>query len=120
MKINISTHGLSLTDALQDHVNDKLAKAAEHYPEVVSTDVILHQETKISFSCELIAKNDGQTFSVNKKSENLYQAITAAAKTFYESLKKQKEQGIASRANKVAPGEHDHTHEHLQEINLAS
>jgi len=120
MKINISTHGITLTEALQAHVTDKLAKAAEHYPEVVSTEVILHQETKTVFSCELIAKCHGQSLSVNKKSDNMYQAITTAAKTFYDSLKKQKEQGITSRNNRVEPGEHDHTHEHLQEIDLAS
>ena len=50
----------------------------------------------------------------------MYQAITAAAKTFYEVLKKQKEQAIAARSDKVEPDVHDFTHEHLQEINLAS
>ena len=53
MKINISTHGLTLTEALESHVQDKLSKAAEHYPEVISAQVILRQETKTSFNCEL-------------------------------------------------------------------
>ncbi|MBB1382573.1 ribosome-associated translation inhibitor RaiA, partial [Shewanella sp. SR41-2] len=44
MKINLSGHHVDVTDTVKQHVDEKFAKIASHFPTLISLDIIIAKE----------------------------------------------------------------------------
>lgn len=89
MKINISGHHLEVTDAIRQSVTDKLQKVASHYPDLLSMDTILRVEKQIQ-QIEISTQFLGERVSVHASSNDLYAAISDAAKKLDTALARRK------------------------------
>ena len=44
MKINLSGHHVDVTDGVKEHIEEKFSKIANHFPTLISLDIILSKE----------------------------------------------------------------------------
>ena len=119
MKINISGHHLNVKESVKEHTTEKLSKIGEHFPELISINVILTIDNQKHAVAELDTVYHGQKVNVKDTKENMTQAISKAADKLNRILKDKKGIEQAHRADKVKQVEQDHTHEHLQNLALS-
>ena len=119
MKINISGHHLNIKDSVKQHVEEKLAKIADHFPEIISAEVILTIDNKKHAIAEIDTLYHGQKVNVKDVKESVTQAISGAVKKLDRVLNDKKGMEKAARKDKVENVESDHTHEHLQGLSLS-
>lgn len=118
MKINISGHHLSVKDSVKEHVTEKLAKISEHFPELIATNVILTIDNKKNAIAEFETTYHGHKVAVKDSKDNLTVAINRAVDKLNRVLVDRKGIEQAARNDKVQDVEQDHTHEHLQNLEL--
>lgn len=118
MKINISGHHLNVKESVKNHVLEKLQKVADHFPEVISAEVILTIDNKKLAVAEIDTLYHGQKINVKDGKDSITAAINSVVKKLDRILNDKKGIEKASRKDKVEEVETDHTHEHLQNLSL--
>lgn len=117
MKINLSGHHVEVKDSIKEHLEEKFAKIANHFPTIITLDVILSKEHG-QFQTELITNYEGSRISTSGKNDLLYPSISAAAKKLDSALNHRKGQLKANLHNKPKPSTPIIAHERVQEMNL--
>jgi len=89
MKINISGHHVEITDAIKHAIEQKFAKIALHFPELMIVNSIVTVEPHQQ-QLEVTTNYEGNDISVKASAKELYAAIAAAAKKLEVSLARRK------------------------------
>lgn len=110
MNISISGHHISVTDAMQQTVMDKLAKVERHLDQIQSIKVLLsldsrHGQSKHaglkSHKAEAILRVAGQEMFVQACDDDMYRAINEMAEKLDRQVRKYKtRQDKMNRASK--------------------
>ena len=79
MKINLSGHHVDITDAVREHINDKLTKIGNPFSSLVSLDIIV-SKAHGNFEVEMRTKYEGAGISATGKDAVMYPAISKATK----------------------------------------
>jgi len=119
MKINLSGHHVEVSESIKEHLEEKFAKIASHFPTLTSLDVILSKEHG-EYQAELITNYEGSRISVTGKNDVMYPAIAASKKKLDAALKHRKGQLKANLHTKPDPTTPIIAHEKVQEMNLNS
>lgn len=99
MNISISGHHISVTDAMQAAVMEKLEKVGRHFDQIQSIKVILtldnhHSEAshsgKNNHKAEAIMRVAGQEMFVQAADDDMYQAINAMSEKLVRQVRKYK------------------------------
>ena len=115
MKINLSGHHVDVTDNVKQHVDEKLAKIANHFPSLISLDVIIAKEHS-SFEIELRTNYEGAAMAASGSNEVMYPAIAEAAKRLDAALKHRKGLLKADRHEKPTCNSPEIAYETIQEM----
>ncbi|TKB43853.1 ribosome hibernation-promoting factor, HPF/YfiA family [Thalassotalea mangrovi] len=89
MKINISGHHVEVTEAIADVIHSKYAKVANHFPDLMSLDIILKVEKNIQ-KIEVTTLYENVKVSVSAVADDLYKAIGDSVKKLESALKHRK------------------------------
>ncbi|MGB0893856.1 MAG: ribosome hibernation-promoting factor, HPF/YfiA family [Parashewanella sp.] len=117
MKINLSGHHVDVTDNVKQHVNEKFAKLASHFPTLISLDITISKEHK-EFEVELRTHYEGVSVAASGSHEVMYPAIADASKKLESALKHRKGQLKADRHQKPSCTTPEIAHEIIQEMEL--
>lgn len=91
MQITISGKHIDITDAMRDHVNDKVAKMPRYYSNISRMEVIIDGTAVQAPSIEVIARGEHNKVFVAKESDpDLYTAIDLAVHKLERQLTKAK------------------------------
>ncbi|WP_371378695.1 ribosome hibernation-promoting factor, HPF/YfiA family [Thalassotalea aquiviva] len=93
MKIIISGHHIEVTEAISDVINSKYEKVANHFPSLMSLEVIITVD-KNTQKIEAVTNYENQTVAISASDDDLYKAIGASVKKMEAALKHRK--GILS------------------------
>lgn len=89
MKILISGHHVEITEGIKQSIENKFAKIAKHYPNIMtlnSTVTVEPHRQKV----EVTTNYEGANISVNATDKKLYAAIASAAKKLQVALARRK------------------------------
>lgn len=117
MKINLSGHHVEVTDTVKQHVNEKFAKLATHFPTLIALDIIIAKEHG-EFDVEISSKYEGSHISAKGNSSVMYPAIASAAKKLDAALKHRKGQLKADLHQKPSVTTPEIAHEIVQGMDL--
>lgn len=98
MQIKLSGHHIEITDAMRNHVNDKMSKLQRHFDNVIDTEVILSVEKKqqkAEASMQL-GGGAGRVFA-DAVANDLYAAIDLLVDKLDRQIIKQKEKAVDKR-----------------------
>jgi len=118
MKINLSGHHVEVTDSIKEHLEEKFAKIANHFPTIITLDVIISKE-RGEYQTELVTNYEGSRISTSAKNAVMYPAIAAAAKKLDSALNHRKGQLKANLHSKPSSTSPNIAHERVQEMNLS-
>ncbi|TLU62023.1 ribosome-associated translation inhibitor RaiA [Thalassotalea litorea] len=85
MKINISGHHVEVTEAIAEVIHSKYAKVANHFPNLMSLDIILKVEKNIQ-KIEVTTQYENAKVSVTAAADDLYKAIGNSVKKMESAL----------------------------------
>lgn len=112
MKIDIQCKGFSLTDAIRNHVEDKLAKMEKFLPGEADVLTILAHDSGTRngiYRSEVTLRAWGIDLVASEKDEDLYKAISSTADAILAQARKAKEKrarkGGESVRNYIPPAE---------------
>ena len=91
MKINLSGHHVDVSTAVKDYVEEKFAKIASHFPNLISLDIILTKEHG-EFEAEITTSYEGVRIATSGKDKVMYPALAKAGKKLDAALKHRKGQ----------------------------
>ena len=117
MKINVSGHHVDVTDSIKEHLEEKFAKIATHFPTLISLDIIIAKEHG-EFEVEIRTNYEGTGIAAKGNDSVMYPAITSAAKKLDTVLKHRKGQLKADLHEKPDFTEPETADETEQEMNL--
>jgi len=117
MKINISGHHVDVTDSIKEHLEEKFAKIATHFPTLISLDVIIAKKHG-EFDVEIRTNYEGTSIAAKGNDSVMYPAITSATKKLDKVLKHRKGQLKADLYEKPDLTEPETADETEQEMNL--
>ena len=117
MKINVSGHHVDVTDNIKEHLEEKFAKIATHFPTLISLDVIIAKKHG-EFDVEIRTNYEGTSIAAKGSDSVMYPAITSAAKKLDTVLKNRKGQLKADLHEKPELAETEDDDETEQEMNL--
>jgi len=108
MKLILSTHNVTLTKAIEDHILERLDKL-EHFDRwAVDARVTLeHDHTRVpekQFSCSIRLGVRGPDLFAEDRQNDLYLAIDAAAKKVEQQIRKRHNKRKASKHKIAARG----------------
>lgn len=108
MKLILSTHNVTLTKAIEDHVLDRLDKL-EHFDRwAVDARVTLeHDNTRVperQFSCSMRLAVRGPDFFAEDRESDLYLAIDRVAKKIEQQIRKRHSKRKAAKHKVAARG----------------
>lgn len=89
MQINLSGHHVTITDSIRDAVNNKFTKVSSHFPQLHSINVKLTVE-RTEQSIEVSGQYLGAQIAVQASNDDLYAAISSAAKKLDAALRHRK------------------------------
>ncbi len=118
MKINLSGHHVEVTDSIREHIEEKFYKVANHFPTLITLDVIISKEHNM-YQVELTTNYEGGRISAKGSDNVMYPAIATAAKKFDAALKHRKGQRKAHLHDKPISTAPKIAHEKVQEMNLS-
>jgi putative sigma-54 modulation protein len=105
MKLILSTHNVTLTKAIEDHVMAKLDKLEHLEPRVVDSRVTLeHDHTRVperQFSCSIRLSVRGPDLFAEDHESDLYAAIDIVSKKLEQQIRKRRSK-YKARKRKVA------------------
>ena len=117
MKLILSTHNVTLTKSIEDHVLDRLDKLEHFNRWTVDARVTLeHDHTRIpekQFSCSMRLAVRGPDLFVEDAENDLYAAIDKAAKKMEQQIRKRHSKHKARKHKQAARGK-----QHLKEGGL--
>jgi putative sigma-54 modulation protein len=119
MKINISGHHLTIKDSIKEHTSEKLTKISEHFPDIIAVNVILSIDNKKVAMVEMDTVFHSQKITIKETKDDMFQAVTSAVQKLHRVLTDKKGIEQANRSDHVDEVEPDHTHEHIQNLNLS-
>ena len=105
MKINLSGHHVEISESIKEHVDQKLSKLANHFPSLISIDIIIAKEHG-EFEVELITNYEGSRLAASGQDSVMYPAIAKAAKKLDAALvhrKGQLKEGLHKKPVATAP-----------------
>ncbi|WP_133406051.1 ribosome hibernation-promoting factor, HPF/YfiA family [Parashewanella tropica] len=117
MKINLSGHHVDVTDSVREHVNEKFSKISNHFPSLISLDMIISKEHG-EFEVEIRTNYEGAAISTTGKDDVMYPAIAEAAKKLDAALKHRKGHLKADRHQKPNCTTPEIAHEYIQQMKL--
>ncbi|MBL4942691.1 MAG: ribosome-associated translation inhibitor RaiA [Colwellia sp.] len=118
MKINLSGHHVEVNDSIKEHIEEKFSKIANHFPTLITLDVIISKEHH-KHQVELTTNYEGGRISVTGSDNVMFPAIASAAKKLDAALKHRKGQLKANLHEKPQSTAPEIAHEKVQEMNLA-
>jgi ribosomal subunit interface protein len=118
MKINLSGHHVEVNDSIKEHIEEKFSKISNHFPTLISLDVIISKEHN-DHQVEITTNYEGSRISARATNAVMYPAIAGAAKKLDAALKHRKGQLKANLHDKPVSTAPDIAHEKVQEMNLA-
>ncbi|NMP17940.1 MULTISPECIES: ribosome-associated translation inhibitor RaiA [unclassified Thalassotalea] len=89
MRITISGHHVEVTEAITDVINSRFAKIANHFPSLMSLEVILKVD-KNSQKIEAVTNYENMQIAVSAKDDDLYIAIGSCVKKMEAALQHRK------------------------------
>ena len=111
MKLLIQGNNITVTDAINEYVKEKLEKAVRHY-EKITTKVDVHlsvaRNSRISdkHKAEVTVYANGKVIRAQEGSENLYASIDMVSDKIARQLRKYKEKYLDSKTHaKIKTGE---------------
>ncbi len=104
MKVNISGHHVEVTNAIVDVINSKYAKIANHFPSLLSLEVILTVD-KNNQKIEVVTNYENQKVAVSAIDDDLYVAIGNSVKKMEAALQHRKGVLKANLHNKYEVGQ---------------
>ena len=86
-----SRHEIHATEAVKQHIEDKLERCLGVFPRVENVHVILDQEARLHVA-EVVVQAAGHIrLSVKEKSENMYDAIDRAVEHAERQLRRERD-----------------------------
>ena len=89
MNILISGHHVEITEGIKQSIENKFAKIAKHYPNIMSLNSTITIEPNRQ-KVEVTANYEGASISVKAVDKKLYAAIASAAKKLQGALARRK------------------------------
>lgn len=117
MKINLSGHHVDVTDSVKEHINEKFAKIATHFPTLIALDIIIAKEHG-EYEVEIRTNYEGSRISASGNDAVMFPAIASAAKKLDAALKHRKGQLKADLHEKPSCTTPAIAHEIIQEMDL--
>lgn len=117
MKINLSGHHVDVTDSIREHIEEKFVKISNHFPTLISADVIISKEHG-KHQAEITTNYEGSRISTTASDDVMYPCIASAVKKLDAALKHRKGQLKANLHSKPNPSDSDIAHEKIQEMEL--
>lgn len=118
MKINLSGHHVEVTTSIKEDIEQKLSKIANHFPTLISLDIIISKEHN-KHHVEITTNYEGGRISVKGSDDVMYPAIANGVKKLDAALKHRKGQLKAKLHAKPESTAPEIAHEKVQEMNLA-
>lgn len=110
MKVTIEGKNIELTDAIKDHVNDKLERLSKHYEQIikgheVKVKLSVEKNPRISKSnkAEVTIFLDGRIIRSEEMSVDMYNSIDTVAHKLDRQIKKYKTKVYRSYQHKERP-----------------
>lgn len=100
MKIDIHCKGMSITDAIRNHVEEKLGKIEKILPGELDVLTILNYESSNRgglFSAEVSLRAWGTDIVAKNVNEDLYKAVNEVSDSAFAQLRKAKEKRASKR-----------------------
>ena len=94
MQLDITGHQIDLTDALQNHVREKMRKLERHSDEITHMHVVLNIEKHVH-QAEATAHIPGAELFANVDAQDMYAAIDSLADKMDRQSLKHKEKNVA-------------------------
>lgn len=117
MKIKLSGHHVEISDSVREHVDEKFAKLASHFPSLISADVIITKQHG-EFTVESITTYEGARIATSGSDSIMYPAISKSVKKLDAALKHRKGQLKGDIHKKPEVTTPEIAHEIIQEMNL--
>src|SRR5512132_4179572 len=106
MKLILSTHNVTLTKAIEDHILDRLEKLARLDRFAINARVTLeHDNTKVperAFSCAVRLSVPGPDLFAEDAESDLYAAIDLVSKKIEQQIRKRHNKYKARKHNEAA------------------
>jgi len=103
MKINITARHFELTQALEDHIRDRLWTLKKYFERLINAHVILSVE-KYRQIAEITLRVSGLTLASKGKSENMYTSIDQAVDKLERQVKRYKQRLANHKPRKKEQG----------------
>ncbi len=117
MKINLSGHHVDVTNSTKEHIEEKFIKISNHFPTLISADVIVSLEHG-QIQVEITTNYEGSRISTTATDAVMYPAIANAIKKLDAALKHRKGQLKANLHAKPNVSAAEIAHEKIQEMEL--
>ncbi|MFT5542834.1 MAG: putative sigma-54 modulation protein [Glaciecola sp.] len=117
MKINVSGHHCSISESVNEDIQQKFSKIANHFPTLIALDIIVTKEHG-EFVAEVATKYEGSSISVKGKDNVMYPAIFQARKKLDAALKHRKGQLKGDLHEKPSVTTPEIAHEIIQDMDL--
>lgn len=104
MKLLIQGNNITITDAINNHVQQKLEKAVKHFQNI-TTKVDVHlsvgRNSRVNdkHKAEVTVYANGTVIRAQERSENLYASIDMVSDKIARQLRKYKEKQLAKKTN---------------------
>ena len=90
MQLNLTGHHVALTQAMREHVQDKIKKLERHFDHVTNVNVVLTVEKQLMKAEASVNVLKGQLFA-NASNHDMYAAIDAMVDKLDRQILKHKE-----------------------------
>lgn len=98
MQVNLTGHHVDITDAMRNHVNDKLARLERHFDHVTNVHVIL-SVVKLEQKAEATVHISGADVFAESTNADMYTAIDSLIDKLDRQVIKHKEKIQSRRGN---------------------
>lgn len=95
MQINVSGHHVEITEAMQNHVEEKMGKITRHFDHVTKAQVTLTVEKDERHHAEATIHVSGADMNASADSDDMYAAIDAMIDKLDRQVLKHKEKLVA-------------------------
>jgi len=97
MQVSITGHHVEVTEAMKQHVEEKIGKLKRHFDNVTDVHVILTVE-KLEQKAEATVQISGATLFADDSQDNMYTAIDSMVDKLDRQIIKHKEKTQARRS----------------------
>ncbi|MGD9582278.1 MAG: ribosome-associated translation inhibitor RaiA [Lysobacterales bacterium] len=90
MQIELTGHGVDITPALREYVNDKVGRIVRHFEQLLSVHVVMHVD-KLTHRVEANVNAAHKQFHAEEQAHDMYAAIDLMADKLDAQVRKHKE-----------------------------